>query len=96
MNVFEIVDKTGRQIRLTRERWSHIAIKHSDVSDKIEEIKLALIKPTLLALQKFDNIKANYYRYYKIQKDYLLVGVKCLNGEGYITTAFFTRKITQT
>ena len=93
MNVFEITDKTGRQIRLTQERWTHITTKHPDVSDKTEEIKLALTKPVLLTLQKFDNTKGNYYRYYKTQKDYLLVVVKYLNGKGYIATAFFTRKI---
>jgi len=35
----------------------------------------------------------NYYVYYKLERHYLLVSVKYLNGEGYVATAFITRKI---
>ena len=33
-----------------------------------------------------------YFRYYKDQRQFLLVSVKYLNGEGYIITSFYTDK----
>lgn len=94
--LFEIVDKTGRKIRLTKERWTHITSpqsQHPYMIDYLEEIKNTIIKPTLIIPHKFDETKRNYYRYLKNKKLYLLVSVKYLNGEGYIITAFITRKI---
>ncbi|MEK6934001.1 MAG: hypothetical protein AABW75_03935 [Nanoarchaeota archaeon] len=41
-NIFEITDKTGRNIQLTKEKWSHIVQHHPDMSDKLEEIRLCL------------------------------------------------------
>ena len=34
--IFEIKDKTGRKIYLTKERWKHICEEHPDVSDNLE------------------------------------------------------------
>ena len=90
--IFEVIDKTGRTIRLTKDRWSHINA-HNFMSDKIEEIKQTLIKPDLIIPHKYDESKRNYYRYDKESKRYLLVAVKYLNGAGYISTSFITRKI---
>jgi hypothetical protein len=91
-NVFEIIDKTGRKIRLTKERWNHIT-KHSYMTNYLEDIKKALENPTTIMDQKFDKTMKNYYFHYKLKNRYLLVGVKYLNGEGFVTTAFITRKI---
>jgi len=91
--IFEIIDKTGRKIHLSKERWSHITIKHTNMSDKFRDLKKALVNPTLIVPHKFDNTMRNYYLYYKLEKDYLLVSVKYLNGEGYVATSFITKKI---
>ncbi|MEX2017062.1 MAG: PBECR2 nuclease fold domain-containing protein [Candidatus Pacearchaeota archaeon] len=94
--LFEIIDKTGRKIRLTKERWTHITSPeslHPYMANYLEEVKIAIIKPDAVVPNKFDDTKANYYRYLKDRKKYLLVAVKYLNGEGFITTAFTTRKI---
>jgi len=32
---FEIVDKTGRKIRLTRKQWSHIRQDHPEIENEI-------------------------------------------------------------
>jgi len=94
--LFEVIDKTGRKIRLTKERWTHITSpqsQHSYMANYLEEIKNTLTKPTLIIQHKFDDTKRNYYTYLKNKKQYLLVSVKYLNGEGYVMTAFITRKI---
>ena len=91
--IFEVVDKDGRKIKMTRERWSHIAINHPDMVNKIEEIKSALIKPTLIVPNKYSDDKRNYYKYQKPTSDYILVIVKYLNQEGYVVSAFSTSKL---
>ena len=78
---------------MTKERWSHITTKHPNMADKLEDIKQTLIKPTLIVPHKFDDAMRNYYLYYKHKKQYLLVSVKYLNGEGYVASSFITRKI---
>lgn len=95
-NVFEILDKTGRKIHLSKERSSHITSPsslHPYMTNYLEEIKEALIRPTSIVIHTLDNNKADYYLYIKEKKLYLLVGVKYLNGEGFVTTAFLTRKL---
>src|SRR3989344_925484 len=91
--VFEIIDKTGRKIHLTNERWRHIIIKHPDIAGKAEEVKRLLEKPDLTTPHKFDDNMKNYYKYNKKDKNYLLVSVKYLNGDGFVATAFYTTKI---
>jgi len=71
--IFEVIDKTGRKIHLSKERWSHIVTKHSDMSDKIELIIDTLVKPTLIEPHKYDDNMRNYYKYYKPEKCYLHV-----------------------
>ena len=58
----------------------------------LEEIKNTLIKPLIIIPNKYDETKANYYKYLKERKQYLLV-VKYLNGEGFVLTAFITPHI---
>ena len=92
-NVFEIVDKTGRKIRLTKERWMHItspASLHSYISNYLEEIKQTLSNPDKIIESTNHENKVNYYKYYKNRKQYLKVIVKYLNGEGFVITAYFT------
>ena len=94
--IFEIIDKSGKKIHLSKERWSHITSPsslHPYMTNYLEEIKQALVKPTSVIIHTLDNKKADYYLYLKEKKLYLLVGVKYLNGDGFITTAFLTRKL---
>jgi hypothetical protein len=92
-NLFEVVDKTGRKIRLTEKQWSHI-LTHGDVGvGELENIKTALSNPSSLLVQDLDKNKGNYYLYQKERKRYLLVVVKYLNGEGFVITAFYVKDI---
>jgi len=91
--IFEMTDKSGRKIHLTKERWKHITVKHSYMADKLEDVKKALTNPTLIVPHKFSDDMRNYYLNYKDKSRYLLVSVKYLNGGGYVSTSFITRKI---
>ncbi len=94
--LFEIEDKSGRKIHLTKERWSHITAPqslHPYMANYLEEVKQTLLYPEVIVPQKYDFRHMNFYRYIKTKKKHLLVGVKYLNGEGFVTTAFLTSKI---
>jgi len=91
--VFEVLDKTGRKIHLSKERWDHITTKHKNMPDKMDDIRKALTNPTIIVPHKYAEDMRNYYLYYKSNRTYLLVSVKYLNGEGYVATSFITKKI---
>jgi len=78
--VFEVIDKSGRKMHLSKERWQHICLEHSD----------------FISIGRTDDTIHYYYKFYKIKKEYLIVSVKYLNGDGYIVTSFRTRKARQT
>ena len=61
--VFEVMDKTGRKIRLTAKQWSHITKKHPQVADYKEEIVDALKNPLKITDYSFDENVRYYYKY---------------------------------
>ena len=90
--VFEVIDKSGRKIHLSKERRKHIKLDHPDVKE--EEIKLTLQKPVRV-IDKRKN-KHFYYQYFKYKKSpskFLRVIVKYLNGEGFTISAYFVNNI---
>ena len=93
--IFEITDKTGRRIRLTKKQWSHINRKHPQVADHYDEI-IDTLKNPLKIIQPYKGTKYYYYKYLKYKdgpEKYLKIIVKFLNGEGFIITALFDRMI---
>jgi hypothetical protein len=92
MPYFDVKDKTGRTIHITKEQWSHIQ-KHPEMSNSVEQIKETLMHPITITSFEYDSQVGFYYRFYKERKDYLLVLVKYLNGNGFVITAFYTDKI---
>ena len=93
MNIFEIVDKTKRKIRLTKEQWKHIVHEHPTINN-VEEIKLTLIEPLKIRPSKHNPEQVSwYYRFNKEKKRYMLVAVRYLNGDGFIITTYYMRNI---
>jgi len=94
--VFEIVDKTNRKIRLTKERWSHITSPsslHAYMSNYLDEVEQTLINSDKTIKSVYEDYKVNYYKYYKNKKQYLKVIVKYLNGDGFVISAYFVNNI---
>ena len=92
-SLFEITDKSGRIISLSRERWLHITKEHPRISD-LDELRNTLVQPIKINPSKYDpDVVRYYYSYNKNIKRYLLVAVKYLNGHGFIITAYYLRKI---
>ena len=93
-NIFEIIDKTGRKIRLTKKQFRHV-ICHKGMENHLEEIKETLKNPTKIIPHEIGNLY-DYYNYYKNRREeakYLQVVVKYLNGDGFVITAYFVKHI---
>ena len=94
--IFEVKDKSGRKIHLSKERWNHINQEHPEVADYFEEIKETIINPNKIATYSYDKDIRYYYKYFKNRQSpakYLLLIVKYLNEHGFIITAYFVRNI---
>jgi len=97
-NIFEVADKTGRKIRLTKERWTHISSPispHAYMTNYLEEIKETLTKPNKIVQSTIDESKVKYYKYKKSENKFLKVIVKYLNGSGFVISSYFVRNISQ-
>ena len=90
--IFEIKDKTQRKIYLTEERYKHI-INHSEMQNRIEEIKTTLTDPLIIKSSKLDKMVKEYYTYFKLKSKFLKVVVKYLNGKGFVITSYFVKNI---
>ena len=94
--IFEIIDKSGRKIRLTKRQWRETNLKHPNMAVCLEEIKETLVKPDAITDYSLDEKVRYYYKYFKHIKSknkYLLVIVKYLNGEGFIIKSYFEDRI---
>jgi len=92
---FEVLDKTGRKIYLTKERLKHI-LKHPHTSSNIETIKEVLKNPHIIRKHEINENSRYYYGHFKNRdplERYLLILVRYLNNKGFIITAFFTNRI---
>lgn len=95
-NVFEVVDKGGRKIRLTKTRYKHIK-RHPHMHDSFETIKSVIQNPETIRFNEDDEGVRFFYKEFKemdASERYLFVSVKYLNGEGFVITSFYTNKIT--
>ncbi|MBI2449396.1 hypothetical protein HYV49_03810 [Candidatus Pacearchaeota archaeon] len=95
MNViFEIIDKSNRKTRLTKERWAHIRTEHSNIENP-EEIIETLQKPDEIIYYEREGVEYSfkYFKHKKWKSKFLKVVVKYINNEGSILSAHFVRNI---
>ena len=93
--IFEIIDKTGRKIHLSKERWTHIRKKHPEVKEW-ELIKETIEEGDKIIDNEFSESIKYFYKFYKHAKKpnrCLCVVINYLNGKGYVLTAYFTKNI---
>jgi len=93
-NIFEIIDKTGKNIILTKEGWTHIREYHYNVEEP-EEISQTLQNPDKIIADEREGV-VYFFKYFKHKKwksKFLKVIVKYLNGDGIVLSAHFVRNI---
>lgn len=93
--ILEVIDKTGRRIRLTKTQWSHINRKHPVIANYSNEIIETIKNPDSITESDRKDIYF-YYKHYKFLNppyNYILVIVKHLNGDGFVITAYLEKSI---
>jgi len=85
-----VVSKNGVPIRLTDERWAHITEEHNELAGMRLEVLEAVAQPSRILAGGEGALLA--VREVEVGK-YLVVVYRELVSDGFIITAFLTRKI---
>ncbi len=81
---------SGLPIRLTDERWHHIIEEHPEFFDEENEVLRTIEKPEKI----YEGNDGEFLAVREIEpKKYIIVVYKEMSPEGYIITAFYTRRI---
>ena len=83
------VSKNGIPIRLTEERWFHIVENHDELAGLSDEVLLTIEDPEYIVKGWTDELLAIR----KINDKHLVVVYKELENDGFIITAFITKKV---
>lgn len=76
-------------IRLTRERWEHILVGHPEMATARDEILTTVSDPELI----LEGQSGEFLAVRSVETDkWLIVAYRELVGDGFIITAFFTRR----
>jgi hypothetical protein len=67
MDVFEVVDKTGREIKLPGKSWAHITTTHAEMTNYLGEIRQTVENPLKITLHTKGDLR-NYFTYQKHRK----------------------------
>ncbi len=81
--------KNGVLIKLTEERWFHIVESHDELAGLSDEVLLTVEDPDFIVRGWSDELLAVR----KINDKYLIVVYKELENDGFIITAFITKKV---
>jgi len=90
--VFEVVSRLGRRIRLSRSHWEYIVrVKHPSVEGLEKDVETALKSPVEVRRSSKD---PSVFLYYGKFGDKLICALpKHLNEEGFVITAYLTRRV---
>ncbi|MDQ2694890.1 MAG: hypothetical protein M3Z21_05825 [Pseudomonadota bacterium] len=85
-----VLSRNKVPIRLTAERWAHIADEHCELAGMRLEVLEAVAEPErILAGNRNELLAVREIE----QGKYLVVVYRELNHDGFVITAFFTRRI---
>ena len=92
--LFEVVSKLKRRIRINNSYWDYIVkVKHPSMRGLDEFVKLSLTEPVEVRRSKRDY--SVHLHYGKFEAKLLVCTVvKFLNGDGFVITAYLTRRMT--
>lgn len=90
--LLRVATPLGKYVRTTEEYWRYIVtFKHPSMAGNIREVELALADPDNIRKSRSDDRVYLYYR--RAGNRIICVAVRHLNGDGFIITAYFTKKV---
>ena len=91
--LFEVVSKLNKRIRVSKSYWDYIvSVKHPSMYGLQGSVKSSLIEPFEIRRSKRDPSVHLYYGKFRSRLLCCTV-VKFLNGDGFIITAYLTRRM---
>ncbi|MBI4257626.1 MAG: DUF4258 domain-containing protein [Thaumarchaeota archaeon] len=91
--LFEVVSKLNKRIRVNKSYWDYIVnVKHPSMRGLEEPVKSSLSDPVEVRKSMRDPTVHLYYGKFE-QKLLCCTVVKSLNGDGFIITAYLTKKM---
>ena len=94
--LFTIGSVLGKHIRLTEAQWIHIR-KRRELHNQLGRMRATLSEPDAVYYVPGED-SYHYYRFYPqtpVSSKYMLVITKHLDGEGFIITTFYARRISK-
>ncbi|OGG50052.1 MAG: hypothetical protein A3F84_24500 [Candidatus Handelsmanbacteria bacterium RIFCSPLOWO2_12_FULL_64_10] len=88
--LFEVPTPLGFTVRTSQRYWQGIVAKHPDLTDRLEEVKQALISPMEVHRSSRD---AGVLLFYAENEHWVVAVVRRLNGDGFLVTAYRTDSI---
>ena len=90
---FEVVSKLNRRIRVNKSYWDYIVnVKHPSMRGLDEFVKSSLTEPVEVRRSERDQSVHLHYGKFKA-KLLVCTVVKFLNGDGFVITAYLTRRM---
>ena len=90
---FEVVSRLDRRVRISKSYWDYIVnVKHPSMRGLDEFVKSSLTEPVEVRRSKRDRSVHLHYGKFKA-KLLVCTVVKFLNGDGFIITAYLTRRM---
>ncbi len=90
-----LIDYAGRAVRLTDERWDHIA-EHPEMRGMRRALEKTLRAPDVVRESTSDPAAHLYYRFYHrtmVGGKYLCVVVKLTDEDAFVVTAYLTDRL---
>jgi len=90
--VIIIKSKNNIPIRLTKERWEHIVIRHPELESQKDRVLETVANPDKIQQGDYGELIAiRFYKKTPLTSKYLVVVYKeVMNIDGFIITAYFT------
>jgi hypothetical protein len=94
--IFTVHSLLGKHIRLTETQWRHIR-KRQEMHGQLERMQETLAEPDVVYYVPGEETY-HYYRFYPqtpVSSKHMLVITKHLDGEGFVITCFYARRISK-
>ncbi len=89
----KVISKSGKEIRLTAERWSHIVESHDYMAGNQDMVFETLDIPDIIVSGgKNEFIAIKHYIKTSISEKHVVVIYREHNNDGFVITAFMTSK----
>jgi hypothetical protein len=89
MMIDTVYSKNNIPIRLTQERWEHILAGHPEMATSRDNLLMTVSDPGLI----LEGQSGEFLAVRSVELDkWLIVAYRELIGDGFIITAFFTRR----